>query len=131
MLSRSHSLRSILDTLRKVGVVPGAAGWFEARGDEKCGDVATKMLYENDRVRIWEMNLAPGRACDFHKHDLDYVIVQLAGDRVVGVPKPESGQDVLDGSVKAGRARFVPKGGEEWALNVGNERYREILIEIK
>ncbi len=29
MLSRSHSLRSILDALRKVSVVPGAADWFE------------------------------------------------------------------------------------------------------
>jgi hypothetical protein len=112
-------------TKAKVGAL------LEARGDEECGDVATKMLYENDRVRIWEMNLASGGASDFHKHDLDYVIVQLAGDRVVGIPKPESGQDVLDGPVKAGRARFVPKGGEEWALNVGNEPYREILIELK
>ena len=34
MPSRSHSLRSILDALRKVGVVPGAASWFEAHKDE-------------------------------------------------------------------------------------------------
>jgi sugar diacid utilization regulator len=34
MPARSHSLRSILDALRKVGVIPGAANWFEAHNDE-------------------------------------------------------------------------------------------------
>jgi len=34
MPSRSHSLRSILESLRKVGVVPGAAAWFEAKVDQ-------------------------------------------------------------------------------------------------
>ena len=31
---RSQSLRTALDALRKVGVVPGAAGWFAARTGE-------------------------------------------------------------------------------------------------
>lgn len=34
MPSRDHSLRSILDTLTAVGVIPTAAGWLEARRDE-------------------------------------------------------------------------------------------------
>ena len=104
---------------------------LEANAEPEHGDVGTRMLWENDRVRIWELNLAPGEATDLHKHDLDYVIVQLEGDRVVGVPAPESGQEILDGPIKVGRARFIPKGGEEWALNVGEAAYREILIELK
>jgi hypothetical protein len=97
----------------------------------KFGGVGTRMLYENDRVRIWEVSLAPGEASDFHKHDVDYVIVQIEGDHVIGVPHPESGLDILDGEIRPGRTRFIPKGGEEWALNVGNDPYREILIELK
>lgn len=34
MSLRSQSFRSALDALRKVGVIPGAAGWFEAQLDE-------------------------------------------------------------------------------------------------
>lgn len=34
MSIRSQSLRAALDALRKVGVVPGAAGWFAARTNE-------------------------------------------------------------------------------------------------
>ncbi len=26
----------------------------------ELGDVATKLLFENERVKIWEMRLAPG-----------------------------------------------------------------------
>ena len=31
----------------------------------------------------------------------------------------------------AGNTVRVPKGGTEWALNVGSKRYHEILIELK
>ena len=31
------------------------------------GDIATKLLFENDRVRIWEMRLAPGEKSALHK----------------------------------------------------------------
>ena len=30
------------------------------RPERILGDVATRLLLENDRVRIWEMDLAPG-----------------------------------------------------------------------
>ena len=30
-----------------------------------------------------------------------------------------------------GNTVMVPKGGTEWALNVGEETYHEILIELK
>ena len=33
--------------------------------------------------------------------------------------------------VEIGNAVFVKKGGTEWAFNLGNKRYREILIELK
>ena len=30
------------------------------RGDEPLGDVANKFLFENDRVRVWNLDLASG-----------------------------------------------------------------------
>jgi len=54
------------------------------------GGVGTKVLMENDRVRIWEMRLAPGQDSEVHRHDLDYVLVQIDGDRIAGVPEPDS-----------------------------------------
>jgi hypothetical protein len=102
--------------------------------ERKLGDVATKLLFENERVRIWEMRLAPGEAGAVHRHDLDYVLVQIAGDRMAVVPEPDSGgayREYLEADVFPGNAIFIARGGIEKAKNVGREAYREILIELK
>ena len=98
------------------------------------GDVATRVLFENDRVRIWDMDLEPGARSAIHKHDLDYILVQIEGDRIAGVPEPDTGgafRDYVEGTVEPGQFRFIARGGIETAVNVGQRRYREILIELK
>ena len=32
------------------------------------GPVATRMIFDNDDVRVWEMDLAPGAVCGLHHH---------------------------------------------------------------
>ena len=55
------------------------------------GDIATKLLMENDRVRIWEMRLAPGERSALHRHQNDYVMIQIAGDKMAADFEPDSG----------------------------------------
>jgi len=103
--------------------------------DRKLGDVATRKVFENDRVRVWEMDLVPGASSDLHEHALDYVLVQLEGDKIAGIfeadtqgPYPPG---TVEGDVASGNAIFIEKGGIETAKNTGTQRYREILIELK
>ncbi len=98
------------------------------------GDVGTRLLFENERVRIWEMDLPAGARSDPHRHALDYVLVQIEGDRVAAEPEPDTGgafRDYIEADVVPGRARYIRRGGIETAVNVGQRRYREILIELK
>ncbi len=98
------------------------------------GDVATRLLFENERVRIWEMDLAPGARSAPHRHDLDYVLVVVEGDRIAAMPEPDTRGAVrqyLEADVTPGRAYYIARGGIETAINVGQRRYREILIELK
>ena len=98
------------------------------------GDIATKLLMENDRVRIWEMRLEPGQDSDVHRHDLDYVLVQIDGHRIAGVPEPDSRgeyNEYIEADVVPGNFVYVGRGGIEVARNVGNKQYYEILIELK
>jgi beta-alanine degradation protein BauB len=102
--------------------------------DRVLGDIATQLLFENDRVRIWELDLEPGARTATHRHALDYIIVQIAGDRIAAIPEPDSAgayRDYLEADVEPGRTRYIARGGVETALNVGTQRYREILIELK
>jgi beta-alanine degradation protein BauB len=98
------------------------------------GGVGTKVLMENDRVRIWEMRLAPGQDSEVHRHDLDYVLVQIDGDRIAGVPEPDSEgeyNEYIEADVEPGNFVYVGRGGIETARNVGSKQYYEILIELK
>jgi hypothetical protein len=102
--------------------------------ERTLGNVGTRILLENDRVRIWELDLAPGAKSAVHRHDFDYIIVQIEGDRIAGDPEPDTGgafRTYLEADVEPGRTRFIARGGIETALNVGQRRYREILIELK
>jgi predicted metal-dependent enzyme (double-stranded beta helix superfamily) len=103
--------------------------------ERKLGDVATRLLMENDRVRIWEMALEPGQASDLHRHDLDYVLVQVAGDKIAGVFDEETEgaypAGTVEGDVAPGQAMYIEKGGVETAKNTGSKSYHEILIELK
>jgi hypothetical protein len=104
------------------------------RPERTLGDVATRVLFENERVRIWELDLAPGQRSATHRHALDYVIVQIAGDRIAAMPEPDTAgafRDYIEADVAPGKARFVAHGGIETAINVGQRRYHEILIELK
>ena len=100
----------------------------------KLGNVATRLLFENERVRVWDMRLGPGEEGDVHRHDLDYVLVQIEGDRMAVVPEPDSGgafRQYLEAEVFPGNTVFIERGGIEKAKNVGRRAYREILIELK
>ena len=98
------------------------------------GGVGTKVLFENDRVRVWELRLEPGEESDVHRHDFDHLLVQIAGDRVAVIPEPDTEgpyRDYLEAVVVPGMVVQVQRGGVETARNVGTEPYHEIIVELK
>lgn len=48
----------------------------------ELGPIASEIVFEDEHVRIWTHHLEPVQAGPFHRHDLDYVIVDVAGDRI-------------------------------------------------
>jgi hypothetical protein len=100
--------------------------------NDPLGNVATTLLFEDDDVRVWEMRLEPGQWTDLHHHEHDYLLVIDSGDLVAGIPPKDSGMDFFVGRIPPqGNTVRVPKGGTEWALNIGRKTYHEILIELK
>ena len=103
----------------------------------ELGPIATKILYEDDEVRIWDQRLDPGEATAAHHHENDYVLVDVDGDAVEvlpieGAPNPHGMPTegfVLP--VKPHSCFVVPGGSTEIARNTGKRRYRAILVEFK
>lgn len=102
--------------------------------ERKLGAIANRVLFENERVRIWEMRMPAGESGPVHRHTLDHILVQIAGDRMAVLPEPDTQgeyKEYLEADVAPGQIFFVQRGGIETAKNVGQREYHEILIELK
>jgi hypothetical protein len=102
--------------------------------ERQLGPVGTRMLFENDRVRVWEVRLPPGEEGSLHRHHLDHLLIQVAGDRIAVVPDAESEgpfRDYLEADVIPGAVVEVARGGVEVARNVGAKPYVEVIVELK
>jgi quercetin dioxygenase-like cupin family protein len=96
--------------------------------EPELGDVATHFLFENDRVRVWEMRLEPGESSAPHRHTLPYLLCVIEGERIdADLPDGRT----LEIPVTPGTVLFVPPGSTETAVNRSAVRFREILIELK
>ena len=76
----------------------------------------------------------PGEEGDVHRHRLDHLLIQVAGDRIAVVPEADSEgpfRDYLEADVVPGAVVPVRRGGVERARNVGAEDYLEIVVELK
>jgi hypothetical protein len=92
---------------------------FEANATS--GEVGTRLLSESDRVRVWEIRLAPGERVHAHRHVLDYFWTAVNAGR--------SRQHTFDGTTRevsydAGETRHYTFAEGEYLLhdlqNVGD-----------
>jgi len=105
-----------------------------AEPERVLGDIGSKLLFENDRVRVWELRLEPGAHSDIHRHDLDHLLVQIHGDKIAVIPESDSAgryNDYMEGDAAPGNFVFVRRGGIESARNTGEQEYYELIIELK
>ena len=105
----------------------------EAKSAE-YGEIATRLLFENAKVKVWEMRLEPGQATELHEHHHDNVLIQISGDRVAVEPDPATRgeyNEYLEADVFPGNVIYVEKGGIEKAVNIGKQEYYEIIVELK
>ena len=102
--------------------------------DGPLGDVGTRLMFEDDRIKIWEMALEPGEQTAPHRHEHDYYLVILEGDRLAGVPHTTStgpSAEYIDAPVEPDLIVRMDKGGTELARNIGTKFCRELIIELK
>ena len=98
------------------------------------GGVGTEVVFENDRVRIWQLRLAPGESSAIHKHDLDHILIQVQGDKIAALPEPDTAgpyKDYIEAEPIPGSVIYVAPGGIETAQNIGDKPYLEVIVELK
>ncbi|MEM7096215.1 MAG: hypothetical protein AAF567_24630 [Actinomycetota bacterium] len=98
--------------------------------------IGDTLIFENDRVRVWELALDPGEESHAHEHANDYVMICIEGDKVAGKATPGQDDpygrfgDFVDIPTGPGHTLYVEGGVHETAVNTGSSRYRNILVEL-
>lgn len=105
-------------------------------------EVATKKLYENEKVVVWEMVLEPGESSGLHTHSRSYLFYVLEGS--TGEVTDKDGKHCGTLTMESGFTMYLRLQGQELvasedfripithsARNVGSTRFREILVETK
>jgi quercetin dioxygenase-like cupin family protein len=91
------------------------------------GNIGTKVLADLERVKLWELNLAPGQSSEWHAHQNEYVFVVIEPSRLR--TEYDDGTVHEDDS-EAGDAVYL-KPTIHRVTNVGKGRYRNIIVELK
>ena len=92
--------------------------------------VGTRLLFENDRVRVWEMVLRPGESSTRHVHESDYLFVYLTKSRLE-LQQEGSPPETSEQSPGFVQYTDVGSGIVHAVKNVGSADHREILVELK
>jgi len=104
---------------------------FSESSASPSSEVGTRLLFENDAVRVWDLQLAPGESTGLHRHEDDYFYVVI-GDgvlqRVDADGTRHSPKAMNDGEV---HFRAVEGESIHEAVNAGEGVWRNIVVELK
>jgi beta-alanine degradation protein BauB len=96
--------------------------------DTQLGPIGNAIVFENDTIRVWSVELEPGDRQAWHRHDLPYLIVPLTQGRNV--------MTFADGRIReteevAGGVLWREPGIPHELQNISDWTYRNVLIELK
>jgi hypothetical protein len=102
---------------------------FEQRQLNGC--VGTRLLSQDDRVRVWEIRLQPGERIGFHRHVLDYFWTAVTPGRARSHQQDGS---TIESEYEAGETRHERYGPGEYKIhdleNIGREELVFTTVEF-
>ena len=106
--------------------------------------VGSDVVFEDEKIKVWEFHLEPGEKTPVHTHEFEYVFYVLSGSTLEVFDADDkflTSLDFADGDVLPLRlesGELIVVGDEATRLpathsarNAGTSPYREILIEKK
>jgi quercetin dioxygenase-like cupin family protein len=103
----------------------------EAAHTQPVAEIGTELLFENEAVRVWSMELAPGEDSPFHIHTRDYLFVYTTPSKIAFVER--SGQLGETRAYEDGFVNYLAVGDglTHQIRNVADIPHRQILVEFK
>ena len=99
-----------------------------SKNKEPLGDIATTVLFENDKVRIWNLIVKPGEVSPWHLHENDYVTVCVEGG---GLDVEFDDGTKSKGSAEVGVWTYHGEHTVHRVMNNTDKTYKNVLLELK
>ena len=96
--------------------------------DGPLGDIASVILFENEKVRIWNLIVEPGQTSAWHQHERDYVTLLVEGGGLT--VEYEDGTSEV-GHTVLGNWRYHDDHKIHRVHNHTDQQYKNLLIEFK
>ncbi len=97
-------------------------------------NVGTRLMFENDRVRVWDLALAPQEWLESHIHRKDFLFIVTEGGHLRHAD-PDNPADAHEVNYEADKVVFIEAAGTETLhhrlTNIGDAPYRNFVIELK
>jgi hypothetical protein len=91
-------------------------------------------MHEDDRVRVWELSLAPGESLEKHIHRLDYMFIVESGG-LIRFADPDDADNYEDIQFEDDEVVHVGVGAagkvDNRLTNIGAKHHRNYVIEFK
>ncbi|WP_440072361.1 hypothetical protein [Streptosporangium sp. OZ121] len=97
-------------------------------GETGLGPVGQHVVFENELVRVWQIELEPGQTQPLHRHDHPYLVIAV--EEALNVIETADGQ-LIDAPEPRGSVIFRDPGAVHKLTNVGETRYVSRLVELK
>jgi quercetin dioxygenase-like cupin family protein len=107
-------------------IIPPSPGGFGV--SDRSGVPQYKMEIDNDRIRAWRIQLAPGEIADLITQKAPGVRFVLSGDRVV---ETDADGQVKEIAVKSGDFAWLPSGASRSLTNAAASPLELVEVELK
>ena len=100
---------------------------------EPTTQVGTRVLFENARVRVWDLALAPGESLAKHIHRNDYCFIVVSGG-LIRFADPDNPAEYHDVQFADDQVDFLDIGGgkvDNRLTNIGTKAHRNFVVELK
>jgi len=98
--------------------------------DESLAPIGN-LLFENAHVRVWENVIEPGDESELHRHDHDYLAIDIEGERIIHNPVKDGDFPRMElDATPPGSVMHIRGGVTETAINTGATRFQSIIVEL-
>ncbi len=91
-------------------------------------DVGTKVIFEDDEIKVWNLIIDPGETSGLHTHNHNYFYYVVEGTTLE--IHRENGM-VNTVTMRSGEVVSGTEGSTHNAKNIGDTRFRNVLVEVK